>query len=70
MYNTNYVLKDFDINKIDKKFFNESERLLPKNNYVGFSITQGNVYRKKNGLLKIFLNAVKSLKKKIKYLYF
>ena len=21
MYNTNYVLKDFDINKIDKKFF-------------------------------------------------
>ena len=44
---SNYVIKEFDINSIDKKFFIESERLLPKNNYVGFSITQGNVYRKK-----------------------
>ena len=25
----------------------ESKRLLPNNNYVGFSITQGNIYRKK-----------------------
>ena len=44
---TNYQLKKYNINKIDKKFFIESEKLLPKNNYVGFSITQGNVYRKK-----------------------
>ena len=35
------------MNTINKKFFTESEKLLPKNNYVGFSITQGNVYRKK-----------------------
>ena len=44
---TNYQLREYNINKIDKKFFIESEKLLPKNNYVGFSITQGNVYRKK-----------------------
>ena len=44
---TNYQLKKYNINKIDKKFFIESEKLLPKNNYVGFSITQGNIYRKK-----------------------
>ena len=66
MYNTNYVLKDFDINKIDKKFFNESERLLPKNNYVGFSITQGNVYRKKEWPIKNIFECCKKLKEKNK----
>ena len=54
---TNYQLSQYNINKIDKKFFIESEKLLPKNNYVGFSITQGNVYRKKewplNNIVKI-----------------
>ena len=54
---TNYQLKEYNLNKIDKKFFSESEKLLPKNNYVGFSITQGNVYRKKewplNNIVKI-----------------
>ena len=49
---TNYQLNEYNINKIDKKFFIETEKLLPKNNYVGFSITQGNVYRKKEWPLK------------------
>ena len=40
-------INEFDMNTINKKFFTESEKLLPKNNYIGFSITQGNVYRKK-----------------------
>ena len=40
-------LNKFDINTISEKFFLESKKLLPKNNYVGFSITQGNVYRRK-----------------------
>ena len=44
---THYKLSEYNIDKIDKKFYLESEKLLPKNNYVGFSITQGNVYRKK-----------------------
>ena len=38
---------DYDIKNIPKKYFNESIRLLPDKNYVGFSLTQGNVYRKK-----------------------
>ena len=38
---------DYDINTISKKYFDESKRLLPNKNYIGFSITQGNVYRKK-----------------------
>jgi ADP-heptose:LPS heptosyltransferase len=66
LYNTNYLLKDFDINKIDKKFFTESERLLPKNNYVGFSITQGNVYRKKEWPINNIIECCKKLKEKNK----
>jgi len=38
---------DYDIRKISKKYFDESVRLLPGRNYIGFSLTQGNVYRKK-----------------------
>ena len=38
---------DYDIKNIPKKYFDESKRLLPNSNYVGFSLTQGNVYRKK-----------------------
>ena len=52
VFKTDYKLHEFDISKIDKKFFIESEKLLPKNNYIGFSITQGNVYRKKEWPLK------------------
>jgi len=43
----NYQFSEYNINKIHKKFHLESEKLLPKNNYVGLSITQGNIYRKK-----------------------
>ena len=38
---------DYDIKNIPKKYFEESIRLLPDKNYIGFSLTQGNVYRKK-----------------------
>ena len=47
VYNQNYQLSDYDINQIERKFFDESIKLLPKKNYVGFSITKGNIYRKK-----------------------
>ena len=36
IFQKEFKLLDFDLNKIDKKFFVESEKLLPKNNYVGF----------------------------------
>ena len=37
----------YDIKNIPKKYFDESARLLPGKNYIGFSLTQGNVYREK-----------------------
>jgi len=43
----NYLFSEYNINRIHEKFHSESEKLLPKKNYVGLSITQGNVYRKK-----------------------
>ena len=39
---------DFKIKKLPKEFLAEAKRLLPNSNYVGFSITQGNEYRKKS----------------------
>ena len=45
---------DFKVNKLPKEMLLEAKRLLPNSNYVGFSLTQGNEYRKKVGL---FLNS-------------
>tara|TARA_B100000242_G_scaffold293239_1_gene270730 strand:+ start:868 stop:1821 length:954 start_codon:yes stop_codon:yes gene_type:complete len=39
---------EFKVSKLPKELINESKRLLPNSNYVGFSITQGNEYRKKS----------------------
>jgi len=55
LFKKNFKLIEFDTNKIDKKFINESKRLLPNDNYVGLSITQGNVYRKKEWPLVNFV---------------
>ena len=63
---TNFKLKEYNIDKIDKKFFIESEKLLPKNNYVGFSITQGNVYRKKEWSLSNIVEICNKLVQKNK----
>ena len=63
---TSCHLKDYDLNKISSKYFDESKRLLPKNNYVGFSITQGNVYRKKEWPINNVVFLCKKLKEKKK----
>ena len=39
---------DFKVNKLSKEILSEAKRLLPNSNYIGFSITQGNEYRKKS----------------------
>ena len=39
---------EFKVNKLPKALISEAKRLLPNTNYVGFSITQGNEYRKKS----------------------
>ena len=57
MFEKNYQFSEYNIDKIHKKFHFESKKLLPKKNYVGLSITQGNIYRKKewtlNNIIKI-----------------
>ena len=54
---------DYDIKNIHKKYFDESVRLLPNKNYIGFSLTQGNVYRKKEWPLDKVLELSRELVK-------
>jgi len=46
----------FNINKLPKSFLNEAKKLLPKSNYIGFSVTQGNEYRKKSWSIYKFIS--------------
>ena len=62
LLNTNCKLIDYDLNNIEDKYTTESKKLLPKNNYIGFSITQGNVYRKKEWPLNNIVNLCNILK--------
>ena len=56
--------KIYDINNIDKKYFEEAKRILPENKYIGISLTQGNIYRKKSWSIIKFINLSKSLEEK------
>ena len=47
---------DFSLDKLDKLYINEARKLLPNKNYIGFSLTQGNEYRKKSWPLENFIN--------------
>ncbi len=47
---------NFNISKLPKNILSESKKLLPKSNYVGFSITQGNQYRKKSWSIYKFIS--------------
>ena len=52
----------FDLKKLPKNLLREAKILLPKTNYIGFSITQGNKYRKKSWSIYKFISlANKSL---------
>ena len=46
----------FNCNKLSKNLLNEAKRLLPKTKYIGFSITQGNEYRKKSWSIYKFIS--------------
>ena len=53
---------NFNCNKLPKNLINEAKRLLPKSNYIGFAVTQGNEYRKKSWSIYKFISlANKSL---------
>ena len=62
---------NFNIKNLPKEILNEAKRLLPNSNYVGFSITQGNEYRKKSwSIYKFTALANKILSKNKKPVFF
>jgi ADP-heptose:LPS heptosyltransferase len=61
--NTNIPLIKYDIKNINKIYFEEASKLLPYNNYIGLSITQGNEYRKKTWQVEKFINLANQLSK-------
>ena len=58
---------EFKVDQLPKEFIDEAKKLLPNSNYVGFSLTQGNKYRKKSwSIYKFILLANKiTIKNKI-----
>ena len=54
--NTNIVISKFNSNNLAEKYKLEAKRLLPDENYIGFSLTQGNVYRKKIWSINNFMD--------------
>ena len=59
--NTKIKKINYNLNNINIEFLNEAKRLLPNNNYIGFSITQGNKYRKKSWPLENFIELAKKI---------
>ena len=66
LLNINIPFERYNINKINKLYFEEAKKLLPDKNYIGFSITQGNEYRKKSWPIEKFIDLAKKVTKKNK----
>ena len=70
--NLNFFLNDniekihFKMNNLPKEILNEAKKLLPNSNYVGFSLTQGNKYRKKSWSLYKFISLASKILSKNK----
>ena len=52
---------DFNLSQLSKNIYNEAKRLLPNKNYIGISLTQGNLYRKKSWSIYKFINLANKL---------
>ena len=57
---------EFKVNKLQKHLLAEAKKLLPGSGYVGFSITQGNEYRKKSWSIYKFTSLANKLTSKNK----
>jgi len=64
--NTNINIAKFNLNNLDEKYKLEAKRLLPDKNYVGFSLTQGNVYREKSWSIDNFMDLATKIDEKNK----
>jgi ADP-heptose:LPS heptosyltransferase len=52
---------NYTLSNLDKDYIAEAKRLLPEDNYIGFSVTQGNEYRKKSWPLDKFIELAKKI---------
>jgi len=57
---------NFKVKKLPKLLISEAKKLLPNSNYVGFSITQGNEYRKKSWSIYKFTTLANKINSKNK----
>ena len=57
---------NYEVEKLPEKFKEEAQKLLPHTNYIGFSITQGNLYRKKSWPINNFITLANKILKKNK----
>ncbi len=62
--NTNIRILRFNLNNLEDKYKLEAKRLLPDKNYIGFSLTQGNVYRKKSWSIDNFMDLATKIDEK------
>ena len=62
--NTNIGITKFNPNHLEEKYKSEAKRLLPDKNYIGFSVTQGNVYREKSWSIKNFMDLATKIDEK------
>ena len=60
------IEQNFKVNKLPKEILKEAKRLLPNTNYVGFSVTQGNEYRKKSWSIYKFISLANKILSKNK----
>ena len=65
-FNTKIKKEEFKLFNLSDEILNEAKRLLPNNNYIGLSLTQGNTYRKKSWPLENFIMVAKEIIKKNK----
>tara|TARA_A100001011_G_scaffold134517_1_gene141882 strand:+ start:928 stop:1881 length:954 start_codon:yes stop_codon:yes gene_type:complete len=63
---TSIKISNFNKKSLHKDYISEAKRLLPDNNYVGFSLTQGNVYREKSWSIQNFINLAIKISEKNK----
>ena len=64
--NTNIKILKFKLNNLDNKYILEAKRLLPDDNYIGFSLTQGNIYRKKSWSINNFISLASKIEQENK----
>jgi len=64
--NTNIKILRFNLNNLQEIYISEAKRLLPDKNYIGFSLTQGNVYREKSWSIDNFMDLATKIDEKNK----